>query len=150
MTDHKVESLDEIRNQGFDAIVVTMGTSAGKPIPVKGHEIGHSEPAVNFLYNVWSGAGDENVKEGTKVIVLGGGNVAFDVARTAAKMGAKVSQFCLEARDKMLADEEEVTQAMEEGVSVHTSTTGDRRRCQQINRIALCRDFRLQIRPQRS
>lgn len=122
-TNSRVESIADLKKQGFDAVVLTMGTPKGKNFNIKGVELGNNTTAVDFLFKVANGETDPKVKEGKKVIVLGGGNVAFDAARTAAKVGAEVALFCLEPRDGMLADEEEVVQAQEEGVTVHNSTT---------------------------
>ncbi len=64
---------------------------------------------------------------GDTVIVLGGGNVAFDCARTAKRLGAKtVHLACLEAAGQMTADEEEITQAKEEGILIHPGQTFER------------------------
>ena len=61
---------------------------------------------------------------GKRVIVLGGGNVAFDCARTARRLGAEeIHLACLEARKKMTADEEEIEQAQEEGIRIHPAHT---------------------------
>ncbi len=61
---------------------------------------------------------------GEHVIVLGGGNVAFDCARTARRLGAKsVHLACLEDRKTMPADEEEIHQASEEGIIIHPGMT---------------------------
>jgi NADPH-dependent glutamate synthase beta subunit-like oxidoreductase len=61
------------------------------------------------------------------VVVLGGGNVAFDCARTAKKAGAKaVSILCLEARDSMLADREEIEAALLEGITIINNTASRR------------------------
>lgn len=61
---------------------------------------------------------------GKRVIVLGGGNVAFDCARTARRLGAEeIHLACLEAREKMTADEEEIEQAQEEGIRIHPAHT---------------------------
>jgi NADPH-dependent glutamate synthase beta subunit-like oxidoreductase len=61
---------------------------------------------------------------GDTVTVIGGGNVAFDCARIAGKAGAKtVRLLCLEQRDRMLADEEEVEAALEEGIEVLNGAT---------------------------
>ena len=122
ITGQEVTDVNAIKKD-YDAVVLTMGTIGGKQAVIQGREIGHSTTAVEFLHSVASGNPDANVKEGTKIIVLGGGNVAFDAARTSAKMGAKVSMFCLEARDVMLADDEEIDGAIEEGVELHDSTT---------------------------
>jgi pyruvate/2-oxoglutarate dehydrogenase complex dihydrolipoamide dehydrogenase (E3) component len=61
---------------------------------------------------------------GKRVLVLGGGNVAFDCARTARRLGAdEVHLVCRKARDAMRADEEEVILAEEEGIHLHTGRT---------------------------
>ena len=64
---------------------------------------------------------------GKRVIVLGGGNVAFDCARSAKRLGAEeIHLACLEARDVMTADDEEIEQAQEEGIFVHPAQTFER------------------------
>ena len=64
---------------------------------------------------------------GRRVIVLGGGNVAFDCARSARRLGAEeIHLACLEARDKMTADDEEIEQAQEEGILIHPARTFER------------------------
>ena len=64
---------------------------------------------------------------GERIIVLGGGNVAFDCARSAKRLGAKeIHVACLEARDKMTADDEEIEQAKEEGIFVHPAQSFER------------------------
>ena len=64
---------------------------------------------------------------GKRIIVLGGGNVAFDCARTAKRLGAEeIHLACLEARDVMTADDEEIEQAQEEGIFVHPAQTFER------------------------
>ena len=118
----EVKNVNDIKKD-YDAVVLTMGTIGGKTAVIPGGEIGHATTAVEFLHGVSSGNIDPNVHEGAKIIVLGGGNVAFDAARTSAKLGAKVSMFCLEARAVMLADDEEIEGAIEEGVELHDSTT---------------------------
>lgn len=64
---------------------------------------------------------------GKRIIVLGGGNVAFDCARTAKRLGAEeIHLACLEAREVMTADDEEIEQAKEEGIFVHPAQTFER------------------------
>jgi NADPH-dependent glutamate synthase beta subunit-like oxidoreductase len=60
------------------------------------------------------------IEAGKTVTVLGGGNVAFDAARVSKRLGAAVNVVCLEARDQMLADKEEIEQAQEEGILVYS------------------------------
>ena len=59
---------------------------------------------------------------GKTVTVLGGGNVAFDAARSARRLGAEVNVVCLEAREHMLSDEEEIIGAQEEGEKLLSTT----------------------------
>ena len=62
---------------------------------------------------------DEEWKIGENMIVVGGGNVAFDVARTSVRNGAKkVTMVCLETRDEQTADEFEIEDGMEEGITI--------------------------------
>jgi NADPH-dependent glutamate synthase beta subunit-like oxidoreductase len=64
------------------------------------------------------------VKVGKRVLVLGGGNVAFDCARVSRRLGAEeVHLACLEPRDKMVATPEEISEGEEEGVVIHPSRT---------------------------
>ena len=122
VTNNRIEDVNELKKD-FDAVVLAMGTTLGKDAVIPGRECGHNTTAVKFLHTIASGEEDPNVKPGAKVIVLGGGNVAFDAARTSAKIGAKVNLFCLEQREDMLADDEEIEQAQEEGVTVNSGTT---------------------------
>ncbi len=124
VTDSEIKNVQDLKSVGYDAVLVAVGTQAGKDAVIPGLDgCGMHTTAVEFLRKISNGESDPNVKEGAKVIVLGGGNVAFDAARTSAKLGAKVSLFCLEARSQMLADDEEIEQAQEEGVEVHDGTT---------------------------
>ncbi|BAK46667.1 NADPH-dependent glutamate synthase beta chain [Clostridium sp. SY8519] len=116
----RIECLDELK-ASCDAVVLAMGTPVGKQAPLPGAEKGHTITAAEFLYQAAEGA-DSADCAGKKVIVLGGGNVAFDAARTAVRLGAEVSMFCLESREEMLADEEEILQGTEEGIVLHNST----------------------------
>lgn len=123
VTGRRIESVADLKKEGFDAVVLAMGTPKGKKVKIYGMEKGPSFTAADFLHKVIEGEDIPEVSTGKRVIVLGGGSVAFDAARTSARLGAKVDLFCLEARDKMLADEQEVVEALEEGVNIHCSTT---------------------------
>ncbi|UCC16794.1 MAG: FAD-dependent oxidoreductase, partial [Dehalococcoidales bacterium] len=69
----------------------------------------------------------ESVSIGKKVLVLGGGAVAFDCARVARRLGGELVQIaCLECREDMSATEDEIKQAEEEGILVHPSRTSTR------------------------
>lgn len=131
-------SLNELRAQGYEAFYLAIGAQAGRKIGVDGEDAEGVISGVDFLRDVNSG---NKVKLGGSVIVIGGGNVAIDVARTAVRVasnggagsngngvgnGAKlddanVSMFCLESRAEMPALGEEIAEAIEEGIDVNNS-----------------------------
>ncbi len=108
----------------YDAVLMAIGGHAGTRLTMEGNNLAGVILNVDFLRNASMG---NETGIGKKVIVLGGGNVAFDCARTAKRLGAEeIHVACLEAREKMTADDEEIDQAMEEGIFVHTSQTFER------------------------
>lgn len=107
--------------QDYDAVLLALGTHKGVRLPMQGSDLPGVLVNSDFLRNAAMG---KPTGMGKRVIVLGGGNVAFDCARTARRLGAEeIHLACLEARDKMLADEEEITQAQEEGIQIHPAHT---------------------------
>lgn len=105
----------------YDAVLVAIGNHQGVRLPMKGSDLPGVLLNIDFLQKASMG---QETGLGKKVIVLGGGNVAFDCARTAKRLGAEeIHVACLEARDKMTSDEEEITQAQEEGIQVHPAQT---------------------------
>ncbi len=120
-TGARIESIDTLLEQGFEAVIVAVGTHRGQKLPIPGSDTASVYTAVEFLHSVKSG---EPPVIGEKVVVLGGGSVGFDCARTAVRLGAQqVAVACLECRDDMLATPEEIREAEEEGVAVHPSTS---------------------------
>jgi formate dehydrogenase (NADP+) beta subunit len=118
-TNIKVESPESLMNEGYDAVLVAIGTHQGKKLPIPGNDLDGVLVATSFLREVRFGS---KVKVGEKVIVLGGGNVAFDCARTALRLGAKeVKIACLEPKERMLATPEEVACSEKEGIIVYNS-----------------------------
>ena len=120
-----IENVAKLKKD-FDAVLVSVGASEGKIIPTPNMVDEQNTTALKFLKAVALGKADEfkpYVGKGTQVLVFGGGNVAFDAARTSARLGASVSVVCLESRSKMLADPEEIDQALEEGVKVYSGYT---------------------------
>jgi NADPH-dependent glutamate synthase beta subunit-like oxidoreductase len=90
----------------FDAVVMAIGAHAGVRLPMEGNQLHGVILNIEFLRNV---SMEKETGIGRKVIVLGGGNVAFDCARTAKRLGAEeVHVACLEMRDAMPADAEEI------------------------------------------
>jgi len=120
-TNTKVESLDELLKQGYDAILLAAGAHRGVKLPLPGADLEGVLVNTSFLRDVSLG---REVKVGERVVVLGGGNVAFDCARTAQRLGAtEVHIACLEARDCMLATPDEVECGQEESIVIHPSQT---------------------------
>ena len=108
----------------FDAVLLAVGTHIGTKLPIQGSNLPGVILNIDFLRNCSMGL---PTGIGEKIIVLGGGNVAFDCARSAKRLGAKeIHVACLEARDKMTADDEEIEQAREEGIFVHPAQSFER------------------------
>ncbi|HUL20193.1 MAG TPA: FAD-dependent oxidoreductase [Thermodesulfobacteriota bacterium] len=120
-TNSRVDSLDTLFEEGYHAILVAVGTHEAQKLPIPGADQGGVLVSMDFLKDVNLG---KKVKVGEKVLVLGGGNVAFDCARVARRLGAdEVHLVCLESRHKMVATPEEILQGEEEGVVLHPSRT---------------------------
>lgn len=110
-------TLAELRQQGYEAFYLAIGAQEGRRLGIEGEEALGVDTGVSFLRQVNLG---EDVHLEGEVIVIGGGNVAIDVARTATRVGAsKALLYCLEGRHEMPALEEEIEEALEEGVAIH-------------------------------
>lgn len=104
---------------GFDAVLVSIGTHQGTKLPIPGNDL----PGVYVNAEFLKGARDGNpLPLGEKVMVLGGGNVAYDCARTAIRQSAKeVHIACLENEQQMTSSKEEIMEGAEEGVILHAA-----------------------------
>ncbi len=119
ITSSNIESVDDLLGKPYDAVCIATGASVGKKIPFPGAD---SEQVYSALDVLRSASLGEPVKIGKEVIVLGGGNVAFDAARVCVRLGAeKVNLLCLEPEGGMLADDEEISEGTEEGIVIHNS-----------------------------
>lgn len=119
ITDTNIESVGALKKTGFDSVLVAVGAQKGKRPPAYCKDWKNAYDAVEFCRMANEGKLPET---GSTLTVYGGGNVAFDCARTAKMNGvANVRVVCLEPRDKMLADEEEVDCALEEGIEILNS-----------------------------
>lgn len=119
----KVENPLELL-KSYDAVLMAIGGHQGVRLPIEGSRLEGVILNVDFLRNVSMG---KETGIGKKIVILGGGNVAFDCARTARRLGAdEIHLACLEARDEMTADREEIIQAEEEGIFVHPAQTFER------------------------
>jgi NADPH-dependent glutamate synthase beta subunit-like oxidoreductase len=125
LTGRTVDSAVRLKAE-YDAVLIAVGAVLGAPPPLA--ELAGREKvwaAVDFCRMACTGGLPDMGNE--QVIVLGGGNVAFDCARIAKKADAKeVSILCLEARDSMLADREEIEAALLEGIGIINSASGRR------------------------
>ncbi len=107
----------------YDAVLLALGTHQGVRLPLPGADL----PGVLVNTDFLRAASTGTAKIGRRVVVLGGGPVAFDCARTAKRLGAEaVHLACLEAREAMTADDEEIEEAQQEGIVIHPAKTFER------------------------
>jgi len=120
-TDTRIESIDDLRDAGFEAIFISVGASWPKRLGIEGEDLEGVSTGLELLRTINNERKHLKVDlSGQRVMVIGGGNVAIDVSRTAARLGAsEVNQMCLEKRHEMPATEEEVIEALDEGVVIH-------------------------------
>ena len=114
-------TLAQLREQGFKAFYVAIGCQGGRLPGIPGEDAEGVSVAVDFLRGVAEQQDDGGKAEPMcgRTIVVGGGNVAIDVARTAARLGSEhVEMFCLESSEDMPASTEEVVEANEDGVHI--------------------------------
>ena len=104
--------------QENNAVFIGVGTQVSRKLGVTGEDKSGVNYGVEFLRQVGNTDNPSGVKD--RVIVIGGGNVAVDVARTARRLGARsVEMVCLEQRHEMPALPEEVEATLEEGITIH-------------------------------
>lgn len=112
-------SLDELRNKGYKSFYLAVGAQSGRRLGLYGEEAKGIISGIDFLRDVNL---DKGQKLSGNVIVIGGGNVAIDVARTAVRQGAaKVQMRCLESFEEMPALPEEIEEAASEGIEIQNS-----------------------------
>jgi NADPH-dependent glutamate synthase beta subunit-like oxidoreductase/ferredoxin len=121
-TNEKIEELDRLLlNDGYDSVLVACGTHVGKKLPIPGADLEGVLVGLDFLKEVNRG---NKIQVGKSVLVLGGGSVAFDCARTARRLGAnEVHIACLESGDGIPAARAEIEEGVEEGITIHASKT---------------------------
>ncbi|MFT8352262.1 FAD-dependent oxidoreductase [Clostridium saccharoperbutylacetonicum] len=112
-------TLNDLRTQGYEAFYFAIGAQAGRKLGIDGEDAEEVVSGVDFLRKVNLG---EPLRLNGETIVIGGGNVAIDVARTAARIGAsKVNMYCLESRTEMPALDEEIEEALAEDININNS-----------------------------
>ncbi len=110
-------TLEELRAQGYKAFYMAIGAQGGRKVGIEGEDSQGVMSGIEFLRMINQ---DENKKVQGKVVVVGGGNVAIDVSRTAVRAGAEsVMQCCLESRQQMPAALEEIEEAEEENIVIN-------------------------------
>ena len=112
-------TLDSLKKDGFSAVFLAIGLHGGRALGVENEDAAGVLQGVDFLRDVALG---KEVEVGEDVIVVGGGNVAIDVALTAKRKGAKnVTLICLEKREEMPAWEYEIEEALESDINIVNS-----------------------------
>lgn len=110
-------SIKDLKDTGYKAILIAVGLQLGRSIPIEGTNLAGVLIGLNFIKAANYG---RPPKIGPRVVVIGGGNVAYDAARSAVRAGAKeVHISCLETRDIMPADPIEIMEGEEEGIILH-------------------------------
>lgn len=109
-------ALNDLKAQGFDAVFLGVGAQCSRHIPLEGSDQPDVLWGIDFLRDIANG---RKYQFNGKVVVIGGGNVAVDVAMTARRCGAKkVSLACLESTEEMPASASELASAAAEGITV--------------------------------
>lgn len=110
-------TIEDLREQGYKGFYAAIGCQRGRKPGISGENAEGAYAAVDFLRE--AGAKESFALEGD-VVVVGGGNVAIDAARISSRCtDAKISMFCLETREKMPASDEEIEEALEEGIELN-------------------------------
>lgn len=116
--------IDQLFDDGFEAVFLSVGSHRGRRMGIDGEDLEDIINGVDFLREVRLGV-KTSVKK--RVIVLGGGNVALDCARSALRLGAdKVTLVCLEEYSKMPAHRAEIDWAEDEGITISDSSATSR------------------------
>ncbi len=113
----KDTTIQKLREEGFKGFYIGIGLQSGGKLNIPGDDAEGVMPGIDFMKKV---NGGEDVKLKGDVVVIGGGNIGADVARTAIRCGAKsVKMYCLEDYDSMPMGEEDRTECEEDGIEIH-------------------------------
>jgi NADH-quinone oxidoreductase subunit F len=119
-------TFNDLLSEGYSAVFIAAGAQASKRIGIPGEEedLEGLYYGLEFLSEVRAG---KEVPLSGKTVIIGGGNVAVDVARTALRSGAQDAHiFCLEPRDEMPAWEQDVDEAIDEGIVINSEASPSR------------------------
>ncbi len=121
-------TLAQLKKEDYEAVFIAKGTPYPRVLTfgaeeVEGQDLSGVMYGLDFLYEVSHGNIEPHYFQNKRVIVIGGGNVAFDAARTARRLGGEVTIVALECEDKssrdgLPADQEEIRAAWEEGLRI--------------------------------
>jgi heterodisulfide reductase subunit A-like polyferredoxin len=135
--------LEDLRKDGYEAIFIAIGTQRSTKLGVPGEDLPGVFFGGDFLKEINSG---KTVDFGQRVAVVGGGNVAMDVARTSLRQGAKeVHVLYRRSREEIPANEEEIEEAEEEGIHFHYLTAPIEALAGSSGRIAEVRCIRMEL-----
>ncbi|MGB4984378.1 MAG: FAD-dependent oxidoreductase, partial [Erysipelotrichaceae bacterium] len=110
-------TIQQLREEGYLGFYLAIGCQGSRKANIENEDAKNVLSAVDFLHKVTD---DENTKVKGNSVVIGGGNVAIDVARTALRCGSKdVQMYCLESQSQMPASKEEQDEATSEGVKIN-------------------------------
>ncbi len=154
----RVDDLGQLRQQGFDAVLVAAGAQDGIRLPLEGADLDGVLVSTEFLRSLKMGeleALQRFVQPLGRVLILGGGSVAVDCARAAVRLGAQsVAMACLEEKQQMPAHTWDLQAVEAEGIKLHTGRTfkqilGRNRVtgvvCEEVNRFSFDQSGRLQV-----
>ena len=127
----EIMNLDALLGQGFDAVLLAVGTHEGDKLSIPGSELPEVLMGTEFLKSVRASQETREVLKdrvaGKHVLVLGGGNVAMDCSRAAVRLGARKAEVaCLESREEMRAHISEIEEGREEGVTIYNNVSPNR------------------------
>jgi NADPH-dependent glutamate synthase beta subunit-like oxidoreductase len=132
-----VNNLDDLFDEGYDAVLIAVGAHEGIRLPIPGSDLDGVIINTHFLRDVrldrYSNGKLDNL--GDRVLVLGGGNVAIDCARSAVRLGKEVHLACLEGRDEMPAHQREIEAAEAEGVALYPGRSFERITADNMGRV---------------
>ena len=118
-TNTEAKTPAQLKEEGFDAVLVSVGTHQGTKLPLEGNDLPGVYVNADFLKAARMG---NPLPIGEKVMVLGGGNVAYDCARTSLRLGAQeVHIACLENEQQMTSTPDEIEEGREEGIVLHAA-----------------------------
>ncbi|HBP43587.1 MAG TPA: pyridine nucleotide-disulfide oxidoreductase, partial [Clostridiales bacterium] len=110
-------TIDELRKEGFTGFYIAIGCQGGRYPGIINEKANGCITAVKFLHDV---SINRNLTLDGDVVIIGGGNVAIDAARTSTRLTkGKVKMFSLETRDIMPASDDEINEALDENVDIN-------------------------------